>query len=73
MLSESELYEKYAEKRDAKLERRAARDAEVRKQREAEKAAKLERRARREEWEQSREQAKEKKLQEIRGIIADVD
>ncbi|KAH6653724.1 hypothetical protein BKA67DRAFT_562918 [Truncatella angustata] len=73
VLSETELYEKYAGTREAKLERRAARDAETRKQREAEKAAKLERRARKEEWEQSREQAKERKLQELRSTVGDAE
>ncbi|KAK9772747.1 putative Ribosomal protein S17 [Seiridium cardinale] len=72
VLNEEQLYEEYAAKREAKLERRAERDAAVRKEREAEKAARLERRARREEWEQSRVEAKEKKLEELRATIGDV-
>lgn len=73
VLSEAELYERYAEKRDAKLERRAVRDAEVRQVRAAEKAIKLEKRAKREEWEQSRLEAKARKLEELRTTIGDVD
>jgi small subunit ribosomal protein S17 len=73
VLSEQELYEKYAEKREAKLERRAIRDAEIQKQKDAERAAQLERRARREAWEQTRVQAKEKRLEEVRGTLGDVD
>lgn len=71
--SEVELYEQYAGKRESKLERRAERDAGIQNLREAEKAAKLEKRAKREEWEQSREHAKERRLEGVMTTIGDVD
>lgn len=73
VMSEQELYEKYAAKRELKLANRAIRDAEIQKATEAERAAKLERRARREEWEKSRVEAREKRLGEVRGTFGDVD
>lgn len=73
VLSEQELYEQYAAKRELKLANRAVRDAEIQKATEAERAAKLERRARREEWEKSRVEAREKRLGEVRGTFGDVD
>ncbi|ETS85488.1 hypothetical protein PFICI_03513 [Pestalotiopsis fici W106-1] len=73
VLSEQELFEQYAEKREAKLARRAERDAEIQKQTEAQRAAKLERRARREAWEQTRVQAKEKRMEQALGTLGDVD